>query len=79
MQRYVAAAAGKRHSVLLANDGSVVAFGRNLHGECNVPVPPDRRKYISAHAGSGPWSKSKEENFEYMRDILRSKAEENDD
>eukprot|EP00913_Durusdinium_trenchii_P018932 g17790.t1 len=35
--KYVACAAGGRHSVLLRNDGKAVAFGWNFHGQCDLP------------------------------------------
>ena len=49
--RYVAAAAGAYHSVLLRDDGEAVAFGRNTHGEGTVPERPVGTRYIAAAAG----------------------------
>lgn len=34
----VAIAAGKNHMLALKNDGTVVAWGLNTFGECNVPA-----------------------------------------
>ena len=34
--RYVAAAAGGHHTVLLRDDGEAVAFGGNEHGQCTL-------------------------------------------
>ena len=38
-QDFIAIAAGGNHSLALRADGSVVAWGDNLHGETNVPAP----------------------------------------
>ncbi len=38
---FVAIAAGKRHCLALKSDGSLVAWGYNNHGECNVPDGTD--------------------------------------
>ncbi|GAJ14197.1 unnamed protein product, partial [marine sediment metagenome] len=38
---FVAIAAGKRHCLALKSDGSLVAWGYNTHGECNVPDGTD--------------------------------------
>ena len=35
----IAIAAGYDHSLALKADGTVVAWGRNQNGQCNVPVP----------------------------------------
>jgi alpha-tubulin suppressor-like RCC1 family protein len=37
--RFVAVAAGGYHSLGLKNDGSVVAWGDNSDGQCDVPAP----------------------------------------
>jgi hypothetical protein len=34
---FIDVAAGKRHCLALSSDGSLVGWGYNVHGECNVP------------------------------------------
>src|SRR5439155_21471 len=48
---YVQVAAGGRHSVARRNDGSVVAWGDNYYGECNVPALPPGLSYVQVTAG----------------------------
>merc|ERR1712232_1240087 len=50
--RYVAAAAGKAHTVLLQSDGQAVANGLNDRGQCEIPVLPPGLRYVRAAAGS---------------------------
>ncbi len=38
---FIAVAAGKRHCLALKSDGSLVGWGYNNHGECNVPDGTD--------------------------------------
>lgn len=45
--RYVACAAGGRHSLLLRNDGRAVAFGFNQHGQCDIPLD----RYLAVACG----------------------------
>jgi hypothetical protein len=45
---FIAIAAGKRHCLALRSDGSLVAWGYNTHGECDVPPGND---YIAIAAG----------------------------
>ena len=44
---YIQVSAGLEHSVLLRSDGGAVAIGRNIHGECNMPLPEPGIRYIS--------------------------------
>lgn len=46
---FVAIAAGKRHCLALKSDGSLVAWGYNTYGECNVP---DGTDYTAIAAGT---------------------------
>jgi hypothetical protein len=39
------------HSVALRSDGSVVAWGRDLHGQCSVPPLPTGVEYVEIAAG----------------------------
>jgi hypothetical protein len=56
---YVEVAAGgdwgpvwpKVHTVLRRSDGSVVAWGDNQYGQCNVPAPPAGLSYVEVAAG----------------------------
>ena len=36
---FVKVAAGRAHSLALKQDGSLVAFGQNFYGQCNIPSP----------------------------------------
>jgi hypothetical protein len=36
---FVALAGGGQHSLGLKADGSIVAWGDNTYGQCNVPIP----------------------------------------
>merc|ERR1712232_1232237 len=38
---YTRIAAGDKHTVLLRSDGTAVACGYNIYGQCNVPAPKD--------------------------------------
>eukprot|EP00435_Cladocopium_sp_Y103_P042960 s1897_g12.t1 len=44
--------AGLHHTVLLRTDGSAVAFGRNQHGQCDIPALDVGMTYTQAAAGS---------------------------
>lgn len=45
--RFVQAAAGYEHTVVLAADGSAIAFGDRSHGKCELPVG----RYVQVAAG----------------------------
>lgn len=49
--RFVLAAAGGAHTVLLCDDGTAVAFGDNSYGNCDVPELPAGLYYVGAAAG----------------------------
>jgi alpha-tubulin suppressor-like RCC1 family protein len=40
------------HSLARRNDGSVVAWGRNSHGQCDVPVLPAGLAFVQISAGN---------------------------
>jgi len=46
---FTAIAASETHSLGLKQDGSIVAWGRNYDGECNVPSP--NTKFVAVAAG----------------------------
>jgi len=46
---FVDVAAGGYHSMGLKTDGSIVAWGMNTHGECNVPAP--NADFVAVAAG----------------------------
>ena len=46
---FVAVAAGGAHSLGLKADSSIVAWGWNIEGQCNVPVP--RTDFVALAAG----------------------------
>src|SRR4030095_7826128 len=46
-------AAGGNNTVARRSDGSVVAWGDNLYGQCNVPVLPAGLSYVEIEAGFG--------------------------
>ena len=46
---FVAVAAGEYHSLGLKADGSIVAWGSNDYGQCNVPAP--NRDFVAVAAG----------------------------
>ena len=48
---YAMAAAGRRHSLLLRDDGQAVAFGWNAHQQCNIPALPAGVHYVACAAG----------------------------
>eukprot|EP00927_Polykrikos_kofoidii_P036001 TRINITY_DN30455_c0_g1_i1.p1 TRINITY_DN30455_c0_g1~~TRINITY_DN30455_c0_g1_i1.p1 ORF type:complete len:622 (-),score=86.89 TRINITY_DN30455_c0_g1_i1:226-2091(-) len=50
-QRPIAVAAGRNHSVVLLDDGDVIAFGRNDDGQCLVPPFPPGRRAVAVAAG----------------------------
>jgi alpha-tubulin suppressor-like RCC1 family protein len=43
---------GEGHALARLNDGSVVAWGRNIEGQCNVPALPNGITYVEVDAGS---------------------------
>ncbi len=49
LTRVVSIAAGYYHSLGLKADGSIVAWGSNAYGQCNVPVP--NSNFIAIAAG----------------------------
>ena len=49
---YVEVAAGTYHTVARLSDGSVVAWGSNVDGECNVPALPPGLTYVGVAAGA---------------------------
>jgi alpha-tubulin suppressor-like RCC1 family protein len=53
--RFVAVAAGGQHSLAIKEDGTVVAWGRNISGEANVPAGLSNVVAVAAggHSGSG--------------------------
>jgi hypothetical protein len=48
---YVEIAAGQQHFLARRSDGSVVAWGRNDFGQCNVPPLPAGLSYVDVEAG----------------------------
>jgi len=50
-RRYIAAAAGSNHTVLVRDDGEAFCFGQNGNGQCNVPPRPEGGRYVAANAG----------------------------
>jgi hypothetical protein len=48
---FIALAAGYCHSLGLKADGSIVAWGRNTYGQCDVPAP--NADFIALAAGQG--------------------------
>ena len=50
---YVEVAAGYDHSLARRSDGSVVAWGYNNRGQCNVPALPPGLTYVELSAGFG--------------------------
>src|SRR6188768_3739174 len=50
-EAFVEVAAGYWHTVVRRSDGSVVAWGNNAYGECNVPVLPVGLTYAEIAAG----------------------------
>src|SRR6185436_6901006 len=50
-EAFVAVAAGEEHTVALRSNGSVVAWGGNQFGECNVPDLPAGITYSAIAAG----------------------------
>lgn len=49
--RYIAAAAGNAHTVLLRSDGLCAVFGSNKQSQCGVPELPGSLYYVSIAAG----------------------------
>ena len=51
---YVQVSAGDRHTVFLCSDGSAVAIGDNMFGQCDIPELqyPDENWYVQVSAGS---------------------------
>ena len=50
-ESFVQVAAGHGHTLACRGDGSIVAWGDNLHGQCNVPVLPPGLSYVEVAAG----------------------------
>src|SRR6187551_1457898 len=50
---FVEVAAGEYHTVGRRSDGSVVAWGHNFYGQCNVPLLPGGLTYVEVAAGGG--------------------------
>jgi alpha-tubulin suppressor-like RCC1 family protein len=48
---YVDVDAGMSHSLGLRSDGSVVAWGSNTYGQCNVPGLPSLQTFVEVSAG----------------------------
>ncbi|HVS08805.1 MAG TPA: hypothetical protein VMS76_02950, partial [Planctomycetota bacterium] len=48
---YVEVAAGGEHTVARRSEGSVVAWGDNTYGQCNVPALPGGLTYVEVAAG----------------------------
>jgi len=53
-ESFVEVAAGRHHSVARRSDGSVVAWGGNWGGQCDVPPLPPGLSYVEV-AGGGGW------------------------
>src|SRR5262245_54234235 len=51
IQSAVEVSAGGGHTVVRRSDGSVVAWGDNLDGQCNVPALPPGLSYVEVAAG----------------------------
>ena len=51
MKPFVEVAAGGQHTVARRSDGSVVAWGDNDYGQCNVPALPAGLTYVEVAAG----------------------------
>ena len=49
--RYVNAAVGGLHTVLLNDNGRAVCFGYNADGQCDAPAPPPGLRYSALAAG----------------------------
>ena len=50
---FVEVAAGDGHTVARRSDGSVVAWGHNDYGQCNVPALPVGLTYVEVAAAWG--------------------------
>eukprot|EP00931_Biecheleriopsis_adriatica_P043880 TRINITY_DN25073_c0_g1_i1.p1 TRINITY_DN25073_c0_g1~~TRINITY_DN25073_c0_g1_i1.p1 ORF type:complete len:404 (+),score=34.57 TRINITY_DN25073_c0_g1_i1:40-1251(+) len=50
--KYIKAAAGLEHFVLIRDDGVAKAGGGNVDGECDIPAPPPGVHYTDVFAGS---------------------------
>ena len=53
----MSAAAGRRHTVLLRNDGSAVAFGANERGQCDLPEIGDVAFGLNVKEAGRPYAK----------------------
>lgn len=49
--RYTAVAAGPYQGFGLLDDGTIVAWGQNDVGQCNVPALPEKTTYTAVDAG----------------------------
>src|SRR5262245_15972141 len=49
-QSFAEISAGELHTVARRGDGSVVAWGDNSHGQCNVPALPPGLTYVEVAA-----------------------------
>ena len=48
---YTYAAVGNEHTVLLKSDGTAVAFGSDIDGQCTIPALEEGLMYTHAAAG----------------------------
>ena len=51
-ESFVAVAAGRAHTVARRSDGSAVAWGDNIAGQCNVPALPPGLTYVAMAGGA---------------------------
>ena len=47
----VSVAGGDGHALACLSDGTIQSWGRNDHGQCDVPVPPPGLAYVAVAAG----------------------------
>ena len=51
VEAFVEVAAGRYHTVARRSDGTVVAWGDNWYGQCNVPALPSGLTYVEVAGG----------------------------